>query len=276
MPAMLTRMIPKTGEPLTAVGLGTWSTFDVPATEVRPLIDVARKFLAAGGRVIDSSPMYGRAETVVGEVLDELGQNTTAFLATKVWTTGRKEGIAQMERSFTRLQRHTVDLMQIHNLVDWKVHLPTLQAWKREGRLRYIGITDYRLSAFDTLQQIIEREDVDFVQLPYSVGVRAAEEKLLPAAAARGVAVLVMQPLEVGGLVDKVRGRPVPAWAAQELGVKAWAELFLKFVLAHPAVTCPIPATSVPEHLDENVRAAHGPLPDAAQRQRIVDEVTGP
>ncbi|MCK6545955.1 aldo/keto reductase [Myxococcota bacterium] len=270
---MLTRTIPKTGEPITAVGLGTWSTFDVPATEVRPLIDVTRSFLAAGGKVIDSSPMYGRAESVVGDVLEELGQNTSAFLATKVWTTGKSEGIAQMERSFARLRRHTVDLMQIHNLVDWKVHLPTLKAWKREGRIRYVGITDYRLSAFDTLREIIERQDVDFVQLPYSVGVRAAEAELLPAAAAHGVAVLVMQPLEVGGLVDKVRGRPVPAWAAQELGVKAWAELFLKFVLAHPAVTCPIPATSVLGHLEENVRAAQGPLPDARQRQRIIDEV---
>ena len=265
-PAMIQRPIPSSGEQLPAIGLGSWQTFDTDT--VAPLQPVIDRFLALGGRMIDSSPMYGKAEAAIGTML----ASTTGpkpFLATKVWTRGQDDGIAQMTRSFERMGTKVMDLMQIHNLVDWRAHLATLRAWKAEGKIRYLGVTHYQHSAFDELEQIVAKEKIDFVQLPYSVTDRAAEKRLLPAAAAHGVAVLVMQPFATGSLMTKVQGKALPAIAV-ELGCTSWAQLFLKFLLGHPAVTCPIPATSKQRHVEDNLGALHGALPDEAQRKAII------
>ncbi|HEV2550066.1 MAG TPA: aldo/keto reductase [Stellaceae bacterium] len=268
---MITRPIPRTGEALPVIGLGTWQTFDVGAeAKARaPLGQVLRHLLDAGGRVIDSSPMYGRAEGVTGDLVEELRAREKTFLATKVWTTGPEQGIAQMRRSAELFRAEVIDLMQIHNLVDWRTHLATLRRLKEEGRIRYIGITHYTPSAFDALAQVIETEaDIDFVQLCYSIATPAAEERLLPLAEARGVAVLVNRPFEEGALLRRARQRPLPGLAA-ELGCRNWAQFFLKYVLGHPAVTCVIPATANPEHMADNLAAGTGSLPDAALRHRM-------
>lgn len=262
---MIQRTIPATGEQLPAVGMGSYQTFDTDdIAAVQPVMD---RFLALGGRVIDSSPMYGKAEGAIGKML--AGATTKPFLATKVWTRGKADGIAQMERSFERMGAKKMDLMQIHNLVDWKAHLATLRAWKSEGRVRYIGITHYAHASFDDMEQIIAKEKIDFVQLPYSVLDRAAETRLLPAAQKHGVAVLVMEPFASGALFGKVKGKPLPAVAA-ELGCTSWAQLALKFLLGHPAVTCPIPATRKLAHVEDNLGAMQGALPDDKQRKAIV------
>jgi diketogulonate reductase-like aldo/keto reductase len=206
----------------------------------------------------------------VGEVLREASAPGRAFLATKVWTSGRDEGIAQMRESIQRMGR--VDLMQIHNLVDWRTHVKTLRAWKEAGTIRYWGITHYSSSAFGEMESILRSEKPDFVQLPYSVGVREVEERLLPACAAQKAAVLVMRPFEGGSLFADARKRPLPGWAA-EIDCTSWAQVFLKFILGHPAVTCPIPATSNPQHMADDVRAGFGRLPDEAMRHRIVKEL---
>jgi aryl-alcohol dehydrogenase-like predicted oxidoreductase len=266
---MLSRPIPSSGEPLPAIGLGTWSTFDVggDAAERAPLREVLRRLFDAGGRAIDSSPMYGRSESVVGDLISGTPWAKQAFVATKVWTTGRAAGEAQMVESERRMGGR-LDLVQVHNLLDWKAHLPTLRAWKASGRIRYTGITHYSLSAFDDLEAIVRQEKVDFVQLPYSVGVREAERRLLPAAADAGCAVIVMRPLEAGALMARARGRPLPPFAA-ELGATSWAQLLLKFILGHPAVTVAIPATSDPAHAADDLAAGAGPLPDEAMREKI-------
>jgi aryl-alcohol dehydrogenase-like predicted oxidoreductase len=266
----MTRKIPSSGEALPAVGLGTWRTFDVGRDDAEraPLAEVLRRFFAQGARVIDSSPMYGRAEAVVGDLLRGTPDHAKAFVATKVWTEGKEAGVAQMEESERRMGGR-IDLMQVHNLLDWRTHLPTLRAWKAAGRIRYVGVTHYSLSAFDELETIVRREKVDFVQLPYSVGVREAERRLLPAALDAGTAVLVMRPLESGSLVAAAKGRPLPAFA-RELAAASWPQLLLKFILAHPAVTAAIPATANPAHLDDDLAAARGPLPDDALRKKIV------
>ncbi len=272
--AMRTKPIPRTGEPLPVIGLGTWQTFDVGPgdAERAPLLEVLRRLFAAGGRVIDSSPMYGRSESVVGDLVRRLRPSAAPFLATKVWTEGREAGEEQMRESMRRMGTERMDLMQIHNLVDWETHLATLRAWKEAGRIRYVGITHYSLGAFEEMERILRREKVDFVQLPYSVGVRRAEARLLPAAADTGTAVLVMRPFEQGGLLRSLRGRPVPPWAA-EIGCSTWSQLLLKFIVSHPAVTCAIPATANPDHLADNVRAGSGPVPDEATRRRIAEAV---
>jgi len=271
--AMLTRPIPRTGERLPAVGLGTWQTFDVEGDRERePLLEVLRRFFAAGGRVIDSSPMYGRAESAVGDLVTRLSPVPAAFLATKVWTQGREAGLNQIVESFRRMRTSRMDLMQVHNLVDWRTHLGTLRRLKEEGRIRYLGITHYALSAFDEMERILRQERLDFVQLPYSAGVREAEKRLLPAAAETGTAVLVMRPFEEGALLRRVRGKPLPAFAA-EIDCTSWAQLFLKFILSHPAVTCAIPATSNPDHLADDVRGGLGRLPGEDLRRRIAREV---
>ncbi|WP_237080143.1 aldo/keto reductase [Myxococcus xanthus] len=272
--AMLTRPIPSTGEALPVIGLGTWQTFDATPDERAPLAEVLRTFLESGARLIDSSPMYGRAESVVGELLQKLDATKTPFLATKVWTTGRNEGTAQMRESIRRMGQGRMDLMQIHNLVDWRTHLPVLCEWKAHGGIRYLGITHYARSAFNDLERIIREEKPDFVQLPYSVLERDAEKRLLPAAAEHGVAVLVMQPFSSGTLFERVRGRPLPGWAA-DIDCTSWAQVFLKFILGHPAVHCPLPATSKPSHAADNVRAGFGRLPDEKLRARIVKELEG-
>ncbi len=271
---MLTRPIPKTGELLPVMGMGTWETFDVGASDAAraPLRAVLDGFFAAGARVIDSSPMYGRAEGVVGDLLQQAGRRPVSFLATKVWTTGREAGVKQMEQSFQRLRTSTVDLMQVHNLVDVKTHLRTLRGLKQEGKVRYVGITHYLASAFDALAELMRSEPLDFVQLPYSLGFREAEKALLPLAQEKGLAVLVMRPFEGGSLFSRVRGKPLPPWAA-ELGCRSWAQVLLKWLLGHPAVTCPIPATRNPAHMADNLEAGFGRLPDPALRKRMAQEL---
>jgi len=267
---MLTRPIPSTNEPLPVVGLGTWQTFDVgpdrQALDQRK--DVLRILFEAGGRVIDSSPMYGRAEEVVGTLLSEMGAHGKAFLATKVWTSGEAAGVKQMQASAAKMRAPVIDLMQIHNLVDWRTQLGTMRAWRDEGRLRYLGITHYTASAHDALAAVLRNEALDFVQVNYSLDDRAAEERVLPMAAARGVAVIVNLPFGGGALMRSVRNDPLPTWAA-EAGCASFAQLLLKFVLAHPAVTCVIPGTGDAAHMADDVAAGTGPMPDAALRARI-------
>ena len=268
---MVHRPIPRTGESLPVVGLGTWQTFDVgtSAAERAPLAQVIHDFLRGGGRVVDSSPMYGHAEAVAGDLLAADRATGTPFIATKVWTTGRAAGEAQMRESARRLHADPVDLMQVHNLLDWETHLPVLRAWKEQGRIRHVGITHYAPSAFPLLERLVRTEKVDFVQLPYSIASREAEKRLLPAAADTGTAVLVMRPFEAGSLVHGTRGRAVPDFA-RELGVTTWPQLFLKWILSHPAVTAAIPATANPQHMADNVAAGCGALPDEALRRKIV------
>jgi diketogulonate reductase-like aldo/keto reductase len=268
---MLTRQIPSTGEAMPVIGLGTWRAFNIGADETArgPLREVLRCLVDAGGRMIDSSPMYGRAEAVTGDLIAAMPERLRVFLATKVWTTGRERGIAQMRRSAELLRTDVIDLMQIHNLVDWRTHLATLRQMKEAGALRYIGITHYTTGALPDLARILRTESgIDFVQLGYSLATRAAEAKLLPTALERGVAVIANQPLERGEMFRRVRGRALPEWAA-EFHCTSWAELFLKYLLAEPAVTCVIPATGNPVHMEDNLRAGFGRLPDARQRQQI-------
>ena len=268
---MMTRPIPSTGEPIPVVGLGTWRAFDVGSDETgrRPLRQVLQRLLDGGRRIIDTSPMYGRAEAVTGDLLAELQVRPRAFLATKVWTTGRERGIEQMRRSASLLRSAVVDLMQIHNLVDWRTHLATLRRMKEAGSIRYIGITHYTDRALSELAHILETEPgIDFVQCGYSLAARAAERELLPVAAARGIAVIVNQPLAQGGLLRQVRGQVLPDWA-REFDCTSWAQLLLKYVVAEPAVTCVIPATRDPGHMRDNLAAGFGRLPDREQRQRI-------
>jgi diketogulonate reductase-like aldo/keto reductase len=270
---MHTRPIPSSGEQLGMIGCGTWQTFDVgPAEEDRRrLAEVLQVLFDAGGSVIDSSPMYGRAEAVAGDLLTRLRAHDRAFVATKVWTRGRDAGVRQMEESMRLLQHPRIELMQIHNLVDWRVHLETLRAWKEAGRIKYLGITHYTASAFDELEAIMRAEKPDFVQMNYSLDDRAAEARLLPLAAERGIAVLVNQPFGGGGLLRKLAGTPLPAWAA-DIGCASWAQVLLKYVVSHPAVTCAIPGTGRPQHMRDNVAAGVGIMPDAAMRRRMAAE----
>jgi aryl-alcohol dehydrogenase-like predicted oxidoreductase len=276
---METRPIPKTGERLPVVGLGTWQSFDVgeDAVSRAPLMDVTERFFERGGRVIDSSPMYGRSESVTGDLVANLALNghthPKPFLATKVWARGSERGKSEMERSMRRMRAGTIDLMQIHNLLDYKTHLPILREWKEQGRIRYIGITHYAHSAFDEMERLLRTEALDFVQLPYSLLDRAAERRLLPLAQDTGTAVLVMRPFDEGALFRRVRGKSLPDWSA-EFACTSWSSFFLKFILSHPAVTCPIPATSSPEHVAENLEAGTKDLPDEATRQKMIAVVS--
>jgi len=268
---MLTRPIPKTGEALPVIGLGTWQTFDIGADE-RARAEreqVLRMLFEAGASMIDSSPMYGRSEGVVGDLLHRLQARDKTFLATKVWTQGEDSGVTQMNESFRRFRTDVIDLMQIHNLVDWKTQLRTIRAWKDAGRLRYIGITHYTESAFDDLAAVMRVEEIDFVQLPYSIGLREAEREVLPLAADKGIAVIVNRPFEGGGLFGRRRRERLPG-IAEELGIASWGQLFLKYVLADPAVTCVIPGTSNPRHLGDNLGAGGGLLPDGKSRNALL------
>ena len=273
---MTTRPIPSTLEALPVIGCGTWIGFDhrPGSAEYQRLPGVLDALFGAGGSVIDSSPMYGRAEETAGELLAASGQRARAFLATKVWTSGRDAGIAQMEQSFRRLATDRIDLMQVHNLVDWRTHLKTLRGWKDKGRVRYIGITHYTASAYAEVEAVLRAEKLDFLQINYSIDERAAAERLLPLAAERGVAVIVNLPFGGGGVLRKLRGQPLPAWAG-EIGCTSWAQVLLKFVLSHPAVTCAIPGTARPEHMRDNVAAGMGAFPDAAFWRRNADALRG-
>jgi diketogulonate reductase-like aldo/keto reductase len=271
---LLARPIPSGGEAIPVIGLGTWRTFDVgaAAAERAPLREVLQKFVELGGRVLDSSPMYGHAEAVAGELAAPLQLTERLFWATKVWTSGAAAGVKQMEQSLSRFRVKRLDLMQIHNLLDWRTHLRTLREWKAAGRVRYIGVTHYTAGAYDELERVLRAESLDFVQVNYSIGEREAERRILPLARERGIAVLVNRPFTEGGLFQRVRSTPLPPWAA-ELGCDSWAQLFLKWILAHPAVTCVIPATSRIAHLVDNMKAGTGPLPDTAARERIAAAV---
>ena len=272
---MLTRAIPSSGEKLPVIGLGTWQTFDV---DLRPdtgeqLQGVLSQFAKVGGRVIDSSPMYGRSEQVIGELSAKLGLRDNFFLATKVWTRGKQAGIESMERSMQRLQTDRIDLMQVHNLVDTATHLATMREWKTQGRIRYVGITHSNTGVHAEVAKVLESEKLDFVQINYSIMEREAEKRILPLAQERGVAVLANRPFGGGDLFSRVRAKPLPDWAT-EFDCRSWAQFFLKWIVAHTAVTCAIPATNNPKHLQDNVQAGLGRLPDAKMRQRMIDFVS--
>lgn len=270
---MNTRPIPSSGENLPVVGCGTYVGFDVqPGTDAyRELPAVLQALFDAGGSVIDSSPMYGRAETTVGELLGTSQSLGRAFIATKVWTSSRERGIQQMEESMSRLKAKPIDLMQIHNLVDWRTHLATLKDWKQQGRIRYLGVSHYTPSAYAQLEAVMREQVLDFVQLNYSVDEREAEARLLPLAADRGIGIIVNRPFGGGGLLGKLAGRPLPGWAA-DIECTSWAQVLLKFVLAQPAVTCVIPGTGRARHMADNAAAGSGPLPDRAMQLRIAAE----
>ena len=272
--APLKRPIPKTGELLHAIGLGTWQTFDLggDADGRAAAREVLARFVKAGGQMVDSSPMYGSSESVVGDGAASLGVEKSLFLATKVWTNGREAGMRQMEESMRRMRTQRMDLMQVHNLKDVNTHLKTLREWKDQGRIRYIGITHYHEGAYAELERLIKSEQLDFAQFNYNVAATAAEERLLPVCAEYRTAVIVNRPFEEGDLFRRVKGRDLPKWA-EEFDCHSWAQFFLKFILAHPAVTCAIPATRNPDNLADNMGAALGRLPDAAMRRRMVQHM---
>jgi diketogulonate reductase-like aldo/keto reductase len=274
--AMLTRAIPSSGEKLPLIGLGTWRTFDVDLMpdNRRQLEEVLSLFVNLGGRLIDSSPMYGRAEQVIGDLTAGLGIREKLFLATKVWTRGKENGIKSMERSMTLLRKKRIDLMQVHNLVDVHTHLATLREWKDESRVRYLGITHYEAGAFGDVEKIMRSEKLDFVQINYSLMEREAEERILPLAQERGVAVIVNRPFGGGDLFSRARSKPLPDWAT-EFDCRSWAQFFLKWIVANSAVTCVIPATDKPRHLEENMQAGIGRLPDAKTRQQMRQFISG-
>jgi diketogulonate reductase-like aldo/keto reductase len=268
---MIERSIPSSGDRLPVIGLGTWQTFDVSSGDpARARLGSVLQVLAHAGRsVMDSSPMYGTSEAVVGEMIEEMGLQDRFFIATKVWTEGRKAGIRQMEESMQRLRVDRIDLMQVHNLIDARTHLRTLQEWKQAGRVRYTGITHYSAAHHDALCRVARANNVDFIQVNYSVAEREAERRVLPFAREHGMAVIVNRPFTEGKLLRRVEGRALPEWAG-ELDCTSWAQLLLKFVVSHPAVTSVIPATSNVSHCRENLKAGTEPLPDEAMRERIV------
>ena len=266
----LARPIPSTGESIPAVGLGTWQVFDVAAdaAELAQARETLQTFVNLGGRVVDSSPMYGSSESVTGRLAAELGMQGKLFLATKVWTSGRQAGQRQMEDSMRKLRVERLDLMQVHNLVDVRTHLATLRAWKKTGRVRYLGVTHYHAGAHADLEKIIRPGDIDFVQVNYSLAEPEAGQRLLAAAADSRTAVIVNRPFAEGAMFRHVRDKPLPEWA-RAIGCASWAQYFLKWILAHPAVTCAIPGTRNPKHVADNLGAAKGLLPDEATRRKM-------
>lgn len=270
------RPIPSTGERVPAIGLGTWITFDAGPDPRRrdALAPVLQAFFDRGGRLIDSSPMYGSAEEVIGALLPRMRNRPVPFAATKVWIVGRGAGVRQMESSRALWGVPRFDLMQIHNMVDWPAHLETLRAWRAEGRIRYIGITTSHGRRHAEMEKAIATGAFDFVQFTYSLADREAERRLLPLAAERRIAVIANRPFDGGHLFQRVAGKPVPAWA-REFDCDTWAAFFLKFVVSHPAVTCAIPATSQTAHMLENMDALHGRLPEARLRQRMAQVLEG-
>jgi len=283
--AMLTRTIPSSGEKLPVIGLGTWRAFDVDlsADIRRQLEDVLSLFVKLDGRVIDSSPMYGRAEEVIGDLTSALGireKFATAnpsggglFLATKVWTKGKESGIQSMERSMSLLRTNRIDLIQVHNLIDVNTQLATLQEWKQQGRIRYTGITHYESGALSEIEKLMRSQKFDFLQINYSLMEPEAEQRVLPSAQERGIAVIANRPFGSGDLFGKVRSKPLPDWAA-EFDCRSWAQFFLKWIIANPAITCAIPATDKPRHLEDNMQGGIGRLPDPKLRRRMAELVS--
>ena len=269
---MLQRIIPVSGEAVPAIGIGSWKKFDLDKTSpVRDdLKNILRLMYQSKSSLIDSSPMYGRSEQVIGELTSETRLADNFFYATKVWTSGREAGIRQMKDSMNKMRRRQIDLMQIHNLVDWQTHLKTLRQWKTEGIIRYIGITHYTTAFHAQLAGIIEREPIDFVQFNYSIATRNAEKRLLPLAMDKGIAVIINEPLEKGELFNKVRDQSLPSWAT-EYGIQSWAGFFLKYILSHPGITCVIPATDNPMHMKDNLAAGVGAMPDEKMREEMLE-----
>lgn len=253
------------------MGLGTARTFNVPLTEenVAPRLEVMRLFLEAEGKMVDSSPMYGEAEKVIGHLLNELNMNDQVFYATKVWTKGEKEGMAQMDNSFKLMNTPKIHLMQVHNLSDTATQIKNIRALQEQGRVHYAGITHYTSSAFDDLERWIKKEKLDYVQFPYSITNRAAEKRLLSVAADKGVATIAHRNFEKGALFKKIRNTPLPDWA-EEFDCQSWGNFFLKYLLADPRVTNLIPATRKPKHLVDNMNAGLGELPNPATRQKMI------
>jgi diketogulonate reductase-like aldo/keto reductase len=265
----MSKPIASTGEQIPVIGLGTWQVFDVGSGERAPLREVLQLL---DGNIVDSSPMYGTSETVAGDLMAEVKKRL--FVATKVWTSGRDEGIRQMETSFKRLRVQQMDLMQIHNLVDVDTHTRTLQDWKARKRVRYIGITHYTSSAYGEVERYLTSGPYDFLQINYSLGERDSERRILPLAQERKMAVIANRPFAEGALFRKTKNRPLPPWAA-ELGIASWAQYFLKWIVSHPAVTCAIPGTGNPKHMQDNLGAGRGPLPDASARKRMAEYFDG-
>lgn len=269
---ILKRKIPSSGQTLPVIGLGTWQTFDVgnSENERNPLKEVLKILVGKGGAVVDSSPMYGRSERVVGDLAETLKIHSKLFKATKVWTDGRSAGIRQMESSMQKMKTQTMDLMQVHNLVDWQTHLKTLKDWKTEGKVRYIGITHYVEGAYDRMERIMRTEPIDFIQLNYSMSSRTAENSILPLAKDKGIAVLINRPYEGGSLFRRIKGKALPEWT-KEFDCQSWGQFFLKYLLGNPAVSCLIPGTSKPKHMLDNIGAGFGRLPDEKMRKKMVE-----
>ena len=269
---MTTRKVPSSGEEIPVIGMGSSDTFDVgdDSASRDGLRGVLQSLVEGGGRVIDTSPMYGRAETVLGDLIDELGFGPRLWYATKVWTRGREAGAKQIDESFARLRTKKLDLLQIHNLLDWREHVPTLRALQAAGRVRYSGLTHYRADAHADLERVLGEEKFDWLQVNYSLVEREAEDRLLPFCRDHGIAVMVNRPFVDGAMFAKVRNRSLPGWA-EEIDCRSWGQFFLRFVISHPAVTCVIPATSKAQHMIDNAAAGQDPLPDEQQRRRMAE-----
>jgi aryl-alcohol dehydrogenase-like predicted oxidoreductase len=267
----LMRTIPKSGEKIPAVGLGTAHTFNVEreAALVAPRREVVRLFFREGGRVVDTSPSYGASEALAADLVREVGAGDSAFIANKISTRGREAGVGQLNESMRLYRRKMIDLEQVHNLRDTDIHLKTLRKWKDAGRVRYIGVTHFRPSAYEDLEAVVKKEPVDFVQFQYNLRVRDAERRLLPLCADKGVAVIVNLPYARARLFRAVKGQGKPEWLA-EFGAESWGQFFLKYILSHPAVTVVIPATRKPKHLLDNMGAGRGRLPDPAGRAKML------
>ncbi len=269
--SVVMRAIPSSGEKIPAMGMGSYQTFNISddSTDKQNLISVLEAFFRSKGRLIDSSPMYGRSESVIGALVEQIEPKPKYFSASKVWTYGKQEGLEAVKESERRMRVDKMDLMQVHNLRDWEVHLPTLQKLKSENKLRYTGITTSRVSQYSDFEDVMKSQRLDFIQLNYNIKVREAEKRLLPLAMDRGQAVIVNMPFEKGRLFKLLKGRALPEWS-KEFDCSSWAQFFLKFILSHPAVTCTIPATSKVNHMLDNMQAMTGRLPDHKMRNKMI------
>ena len=271
---MARRIIPSTGELLPVIGLGTSRVFDTNLSEksLNPRKEIVKALLDHGGSLIDTSPMYGRAEEVTGKIAQDLKVNDRLFMATKVWIEGKEAGEIQMNASSKKLNKAVIDLMQIHNLLDWKTHIKTLYEWKEQGKINYIGISHFRSNAFNQIEKIITKERIDFAQFNYSLEEREAEKRLLPLCREKGVATLINRPFMRGKLFKAVARKKLPSWA-YEYNVNTWSQFFLKFILANQAVTTVIPATSNPAHMIDNLIGGIGPIPEVGLQKKMVEVV---